>query len=140
MRLNFSHLVLGEGACFGKGKGGTPDAVKTWGEKFQVEVIYLPKTLYEGLPVSSGRIRKCVLEGDLKTASLLLGRPYSIYAKLLSDGFLDLPLSGFCFPPEGVYKATYLGKPILLTVAQNGVYLDKAALPSQKEPYLICFE
>ncbi len=121
----FSHLVLGEGATFGKDKQGTPENVARFGKEHNIQVTYIPKTLHENLPISSGRIRTAVLTGDLTTAALLLGRPYSILAPLLANGTLDLPKRAFCLPPEGIYPVTCCSQQTQAVVSSLGVFIKE---------------
>ncbi|MDN3505807.1 MAG: FAD synthetase family protein [Simkaniaceae bacterium] len=81
----FDFLVLGEGACLGKKREGTPELVTDLGAKLGFQTEYLSK-LQEGESViSSGSIRKAIKEGNFKQASVLLGRTL----KPSSDGTLN---------------------------------------------------
>lgn len=62
--LPFSALVFGEGDALGKGRAGTPDKVRALGKDMGFTAEYLPKVLYEGEIVSSGRIRKMLALGQ----------------------------------------------------------------------------
>lgn len=75
-KLPFSHLVLGQGASFGRGKGGDEPHVKQLEKKLRFRAEYLPKRQVEGLEVSCGKVREAVEKGDLATAEKLLGRPF----------------------------------------------------------------
>lgn len=70
-----SYLILGEDALFGKDQLGTPERVRAFANgHFAVE--YLPKVLFDGLPISSTRIRQEIAQGRLDKAAELLGRSY----------------------------------------------------------------
>lgn len=69
--LPLSHLVLGEGAAFGKNRAGTEPQVKAWGEKHGVQVEYIKKIDL----ISSSQIRAALAAGDLALAETLLGHP-----------------------------------------------------------------
>ncbi|MCP5509066.1 MAG: FAD synthetase family protein [Chlamydiales bacterium] len=75
-KLPFDYLILGEDARLGKGRTGTPDAIRALAQNQGFSVEYLPKLEKDGGPVSSGRIRKLLSAGAITEASHLLGRPY----------------------------------------------------------------
>ena len=107
--LPFTFLTLGEGASFGKERRGNPDAVKALAPNLDIKVEYLPKTLKEGQPISSGRIRQAIQKGDLSEASALLGRPYSILSSYSKKGAsYETSLPHLCLPPDGRYRVEVL--------------------------------
>lgn len=102
--LPFSYLALGEDARFGKDRQGTSDAVKTLAPLLDFEVKYLDKTLWKDLPISSGRIRKALQEGNLDEVASLLGRNYSVFSSLNKrQGHYEIAASNLCLPPDGIY-------------------------------------
>jgi len=110
-RFAFSHLVLGAGSTFGKGRLGTEtkimDLAKTTG--FQVE--YIPKLYVDGKEVSSRQIRSLIEHGEIKKTSLFLGRPYSLLLPFPSqpnrNGYI-LPVPGLCLLPSNKYPSLLL--------------------------------
>lgn len=74
----FSYLILGEEAAFGKNREGNQERLQKMATELLFTVEYLPTATLEGLPISSGRIRKALKQGDLSTVEKLLGRPYSL--------------------------------------------------------------
>ena len=95
----FSLLVIGEGDAFGKNRAGDELHVKELGKELGFQAEY-PKKIAN---ISSGAIRRLITSGDIKGASELLGRPYSIYTRY--DG-KEIPLEGLCLLPEGDYPVT----------------------------------
>lgn len=77
-KLPFTHLILGSDARFGKNRAGDPAAIQALGKKLNFKATYLPKETYHKEPISSGRIRSELTNGDLKKVKKMLGRPYSI--------------------------------------------------------------
>ncbi|MBW2674716.1 MAG: bifunctional riboflavin kinase/FAD synthetase [Deltaproteobacteria bacterium] len=77
-RLRLSKLLVGYDYAFGKGKGGNAEFLKTSGRRFgfQVEEIGVVKT--DGMIASSTNIRLSILAGNVRLASEMLGRPYSV--------------------------------------------------------------
>jgi FAD synthase len=71
--IPLTHLILGEGAVFGKGRQGTEANVRAWARGKPVVIDYLPKLIVDGEPVSSSRIRAALEAGDRNTAERLLG-------------------------------------------------------------------
>ncbi len=91
------------GATFGKGKEGDENAVRKLSEKLEFSVEYLPKTMIDGEPVSSGRIRSLIAKGAFHDVEKRLGRDYSLMGRYQGSEFFHLPLQGICLPPEGIY-------------------------------------
>lgn len=73
-RFELSHIVLGAGSAFGKGREGNEARVRDYAKARGITVEYIPKFLLDGQPVSSSRIRKIIGEGELILANQLLGK------------------------------------------------------------------
>jgi riboflavin kinase/FMN adenylyltransferase len=101
--LDFSVLVLGTDARFGKNREGNPEKTRQLGKTLGFEVIYVPKYMRSDQVVSSALIRTRIAQGDLDQAAHYLGRPYSIYAEVHHGA---MSLKGLCLPPTGIYRAT----------------------------------
>lgn len=103
-QLNFSYLALGKGAAFGRNKEGNEVNVRKLAEELSFAIDYLPKTMIGNTPVSSGRIRSSILQGNFHEAQICLGRHYSLMGRLCEKNeFFHFPLPGICLPPEGIY-------------------------------------
>lgn len=72
-QLPFSHLVLGYNATLGSDQKNNREHVLKAAKTLGFEVLYVEKDLFDGKPVSSGRIRKALAEGDVTKAEQLLG-------------------------------------------------------------------
>lgn len=70
------HLILGDGATIGRDRLGTPEALLLLGKKQGFTVQFIPKLLFNEIPISSSRIRALLEQGRLKEAEELLGHPY----------------------------------------------------------------
>jgi riboflavin kinase/FMN adenylyltransferase len=117
-------VCVGQSWAFGKGARGNVELLTSLGRELGFEVHGVSSVDASGeadpLPVSSTRIRKAVLEGDLALAARLLGRPYTLLGTVLHGRALGRKL-GFPtanllthneqFPPTGVYavRATLYG-------------------------------
>lgn len=102
-RLEFSYLALGAGATFGKGKEGNEANVKRLAPELGFKVDYLPKFLLDGIPVSSGRIRTLISQGEFSKAQACLGRPYSLMGHIQDH---EMNATNLCLPPEGTYSVS----------------------------------
>ncbi|MGE0198083.1 MAG: hypothetical protein AB7N99_07565 [Simkaniaceae bacterium] len=115
-KLPFTHLVLGSDARLGKDRAGTPEAIRELGKILKFSAEYLPKETYHKEPISSGRIRKCLMQGDLKKVKKMLGRPYALrvpFKQPIRENEiqyrLDYNLDDLCILPSAVY-AVDIGK------------------------------
>jgi riboflavin kinase/FMN adenylyltransferase len=107
-------FVLGFDSKFGRGREGTPEFLAARG--FAVEVV--PKVLVQGRPVSSTAIREAVELGDLPAAEAMLGRPVSVFGRVVRGSSLghrigfptaNLDLHHELHPPPGVYAVRVRG-------------------------------
>lgn len=108
----FFYLVLGYDAVLGKDRQGDRQQIQTLAQNTGFQVEYLNEFTFEGIKISSSTIRNMIREGLLQEASKLLGRPYSIFSKVISGkgkgkliGFptANVDVQGLCLPPLGVY-------------------------------------
>ncbi len=110
-RLGAEVIVVGWDFRFGVGRGGDVDALRAALPKVSIEQV--PPLLVDDTPVSSSRIRRLVLSGDVAAAAGLLGRPHRIRGQVIHGeargrtiGFptanISVP-SELCLPGNGVY-------------------------------------
>jgi len=107
-RLRASAFVLGFDSKFGRGREGGAELLRARG--FPVEIA--PQVLLGESVVSSTAIREAVELGDLGLAARMLGRPVSVFARVVHGAALGRRL-GFptanldpmheLHPPGGVY-------------------------------------
>jgi len=106
--LGVRRFVLGFDSKFGRDRGGTPDSLRALG--FEVDVA--PKVQVLGRAVSSTAIREAVELGDLVAAAAMLGRPVSVFGRVVHGSSLghrigfptaNLDLHHGLHPPAGVY-------------------------------------
>ncbi len=72
--LNMQHIVVGDDFKFGKNRAGNIPLLQQAGSHFGFGVTVMPAFLYEGVRVSSTRIREALMEGKISVAEHLLGR------------------------------------------------------------------
>ncbi|CAN5726722.1 bifunctional riboflavin kinase/FAD synthetase [soil metagenome] len=77
-RIRMSELVIGYDHGFGKDREGTVDTMRELGLEFGFAVDVVDAVAVDAAAVSSTRIRRALLEGDVLEAARGLGRPYSI--------------------------------------------------------------
>ena len=75
--LQAAHIVVGFDFHFGKGRGGSPAYLADWGAQNSVGIDVVAAETALNAPVSSSRIRKALLEGDVALANGLLGYRYN---------------------------------------------------------------
>lgn len=81
-------------------------------DRLGIRAKIVDPVMYKGYPVSSSRVRKAVIEGDLAEAREMLGRPYEVWLLPGEDGRRVSPRgrSFFCddpsvvLPPDGEYR------------------------------------
>lgn len=144
--LGCSHLILGSGAVFGKGREGHEVNVRRLAPSLGLQVDYVPKLMLHGHPVSSGRIRALIAAGKFKEAEECLGRPWSLMGRFeggnlgdLGQGQLQgsqggnaLPAGGLCLPPEGTW-------PVRIKIGEK-IYLGKALVAPKEQRISISSE
>jgi len=112
-------MVEGPNFHFGKDRSGNVDVLRTLSEGAGFEVIQVGPVRLD-LPgrgethMSSSLIRKLIAAGDVETAGLCLGRPYTLRGKVVTGEqrgrMLEFPTanvepSGVMSPAEGIYAA-----------------------------------
>jgi riboflavin kinase/FMN adenylyltransferase len=81
-RLSTRHLVIGDDFRFGKKRSGNFDSLQVYGKQYGFEVDNTETLLFDGVRVSSTRIRESIQNDDFTLAATLLGRPYSLSGKV----------------------------------------------------------
>lgn len=71
-------VFCGENFRFGQGAKGDAALLKALCAASGIEVFVCDTAYYDGLPVSSTRIRAALTEGDIPAVNAMLGRPYEI--------------------------------------------------------------
>lgn len=106
---NLKRLVVGYDFRFGKNRHYyTFDLSKC----FTGEVVVIEEVFYKKLSIHSGLIKELLVNGNLKQANKLLGRPYEIRGSIVRGqgigakkliATINLENDGFLLPKEGVY-------------------------------------
>lgn len=114
-RLRAEQVVVGHDFAFGKGRAGTPD----WLES-RIPTSTVPPFQIDGERVSSSRIRQAIADGNVETATRLLGRPWILEGIVVSGQKLGRTLG---FPTVNLAQA---GPQVL---PRDGVYAGRAEAP-----------
>ena len=72
-QLNTKAVIVGENFRFGKGAEGDTSVLKQLGRIYGFKTIVIPSVCYEGVTVSSTRIREELLRGNREKAGFMLG-------------------------------------------------------------------
>jgi riboflavin kinase/FMN adenylyltransferase len=77
-QLQARAIVEGFNFGFGKNREGTIAMLQAFGEKAGIPVTLVPRVEVDGQPVSTSRVRRDVVAGNVDHARELLGRPYRL--------------------------------------------------------------
>lgn len=111
-KLGVQAIVVGYDFAFGKERQGELEALELMCRHARVELTVVPPQRRDGEVASSSRIRQCLLHGDLKKATRLLGRDFSYQGAVIRGegrgrliGFptANLKLESKLVLPYGVY-------------------------------------
>ena len=111
-KIGPKELFIGYDFAFGKGREGDTSVLKGLGESLGFKVTVVKPIRVGEKTVSSTLIRNLIKEGNVKEASVYLGRPYSISGEVIKGHGrgkgLGFPTANINFqneliPSEGVY-------------------------------------
>lgn len=118
--LGARHIAIGFDNTFGKGRSGTPESMRAYGQELGFGVTVAPAvTGEEGDKYSSTRIREALREGRPQEAAAILGRPFAIEGEVVRGRQLGRTLG---FPTANVSIAGYVEP-------RFGVYATRTHLP-----------
>ena len=108
-------VVCGPNFHFGKGAAADVKELQRLCAKNGIQAVIVPPVLYKGEVISSTRIRKALLAGDVQSAAEMLGSPFSICRKVVHGRQLGRTLgsptinqafeAGQIIPRYGVYAS-----------------------------------
>ncbi|QLG44839.1 bifunctional riboflavin kinase/FAD synthetase [Costertonia aggregata] len=113
--LGTKKIIIGYDHRFGRNRNANITDLIAFGETFDFEVEEIPAQEIDDVSVSSTKIRKALLEGDLKTANTYLGYTYMLTGIVKKGKGLGRQIN---FPTANIFIAeTYK------LVPKNGVYV-----------------
>ena len=115
--LRMRGLVVGPDFALGHHREGTPEVLQALGKKLGFSVTVVEPFTLEGHIVNSTAIRTALAQGDVQTASSLLGRPFTLEGTVVhgdqrGGSVLDYPTaniqadSGMMVPGDGIYATS----------------------------------
>jgi riboflavin kinase/FMN adenylyltransferase len=118
--LGARHIAIGFDNTFGKGRSGTPQSMRAYGQELGFGVsVAEAVTGEEGDKYSSTRIREALREGHPQEAAEILGRPFAIEGEVIRGRQLGRALG---FPTANISLAGYVEP-------RFGVYATRTRLP-----------
>lgn len=82
--LNVAHIVVGYNHRFGKNRGADYADLERFGRQYNFEVTQISAKEIDDVSVSSTKIRKALLDGDIATVHRFLGRPFRLIGKVVA--------------------------------------------------------
>ncbi|GAB3920267.1 bifunctional riboflavin kinase/FAD synthetase [Larkinella terrae] len=123
-KIGTKKLVIGYDHHFGRNREGSFDYLQQHAHEYGFEIEEIPRQDVEDVGVSSSKIRTALLEGDLKTATKFLGRPYSLSGTIVKGQQLGRTIG---FPTANIQ----VDDPVKL-VPSNGIYATEVIYKGQK--------
>ena len=123
-KLGAKHVVCGFNYRFGAGGKGDTALLTELCERQGVGVTVIPEYTKDGATVSSSRIRRAISEGDTETIKNMLGRYYSITAKVVNGQHLARKLG---FPTVNMIPDSSV------LLIKNGVYVTRVNLNGEQK-------
>ncbi len=103
-QLCAQRISVGEDFRFGKARSGTVEELRAIAANYNIPVTIIPLQICEGKRISSSSIRQALQQGDLQSATALLGRPYTIVGSIIQGQQLGrtigFPTANVQPPPE----------------------------------------
>ena len=111
--LGVRHAAVGFDFTFGKGRSGSPEALRRYGETLDFSVSVVPRhDGSDGLKLSSSAVRAALKAGDMTGAAAILGRPFAVEGEVIHGDkrgrtigvpTLNVALGDYARPAYGVY-------------------------------------
>lgn len=123
-QLHAKKIIIGYDHRFGRNRDAGIEELRVFGHTFNFEVEEIPAQEVDAVAVSSTKIRKALLEGDMATANRYLSYPYRLTGKVIRGKGLGKQLG---FHTANLYIAeTYKLLP------KDGVYVVKGILNGKR--------
>ncbi|MFC2006791.1 bifunctional riboflavin kinase/FAD synthetase [Chloroflexota bacterium] len=124
-------LFIGPDFALGQNREGNVDALRRLGQKIDFTITVIPPIKVNGEIVSSTTIRKALTDGDMKRASNLIGRSFSIAGQVVTGSGRGLKLgfptanleniSAQVIPADGIYATrTHIDSKVYRSVTSIG--------------------
>ena len=118
--LHVKHIIIGYDHHFGRNRTANINDLKAFGEIYDFKVTEISAQEIDEVTVSSTKIRKALLNGDVQTANLFLGYNFMLTGKVIKGKGLGKQLS---YPTANIsIEETYK------LIPKNGVYVVKTKI------------
>jgi riboflavin kinase/FMN adenylyltransferase len=121
--LGVRHVAVGFDISFGKGRTGSPDLMRQYGEELGFTVSVAEAAGDGGEKYSSTAIRNALREGRPEVAAAILGRPFAIEGVVRRGKQLGRTIG---FPTANVMLSDYVAP-------RFGIYATRTRLPDGRE-------
>jgi riboflavin kinase / FMN adenylyltransferase len=121
--LGVRHVAVGFDISFGKGRTGSPETMRAYGEELGFGVSVAQAVGDRGGKFSSTAVREALREGRPEEAAAILGRPFAIEGAVERGRQLGRKLG---FPTANVALTDYV-------IPRFGVYATRTRLPDGRE-------
>jgi riboflavin kinase/FMN adenylyltransferase len=111
--LGIRHAAVGFDFTFGRGRSGSPEALRTYGETLGFTVSTTERIDDpHGLKLSSSAVREALKAGDMARAAAILGRPFAVEGEVIHGDkrgrtigvpTANVALGDYMRPAYGVY-------------------------------------
>lgn len=111
--LGVRHAAVGFDFTFGKGRTGSPEALRRYGAELGFTVSVADRVDDAGgLKLSSSAVREALHAGDMRRAAAILGRPFAIEGEVIHGDkrgrtigvpTANVPLGDYMRPAFGIY-------------------------------------
>jgi riboflavin kinase/FMN adenylyltransferase len=150
-RLSTRHLVIGDDFRFGKKRSGDFESLQRYGKQYGFDVDNTETLLFDGIRVSSTRIRESIQNDDFTLATTLLGRPYALSGKVTHGqklgrqlGFptINIKMGSKTLIVKGIFAVMVKGidNRVLRGVASLGTRPTVNGVDSILEVYILDFD
>lgn len=113
-RFSPERIIIGYDHRFGKDRKGDLAYLRYQGKELGYEVIEIDAQEVNDITVSSTKVRAALLEGDVRTAATLLGRPYEITGTVVEGSKIGRTIG---FPTANIEPSHRLK-----LIPENGIY------------------
>lgn len=122
-KLNVKHMVIGYDHQFGKNREGTIEYLRNISDTYNFGVTEISAKEIDEVNISSTKIRKALLTGDIETANAFLGDKFELHGTIVRGKGIGRTIG---FP-----TANIVIDDTLKLVPANGVYVVEIFLSSE---------
>lgn len=127
-KLNMKFIIIGNDFKFGFQRTGDIDFLEKLKKKYFFHIIKIKPLYKNDIKISSTNIRQALSKNNIKLASQLLGRPFSVYGRVVHGNSIGKTIG---YPTANIYLNKYF-------LLRNGVYAVKIHYFSNKVVLGIC--